>query len=413
MKFREWRRWFKNLRGDLKWFAAIILIRSVIDGFWYIKLGFISPLELLGAFIYIFIFLSLFYPKRKIIINSSPDILIKVFTLFLLANLLVLLLFQFSLTNLATSLKFILPFFLYLYLRGILLSERDFEGILQTSLMAATIPFIIFIYENISGSINPQFYKDEIWFRGVYSDIFYYSITCFLSLLITKYFYIKNSRKSNNPYSKLFLLVMATSILLLNRIHHNLSNIVFGVLFIIASVDLYKFDKNKLVRFGILVGTFFLVFVGNEVIQTGFYTTFQTEIDIFMGKVDIQRGLHGRISRWVNYFDIWNSLDIFYHFFGVPLSNIERAGVMISGGMHSDYVRILFATGFIGLFIYILFLYKTYFYKVKGSFAVNKLLRDLIIVIVLFSFTSMPLNYQPLMYIFLTTLVYAQQRNFR
>ena len=47
---------------------------------------------------------------------------------------------------------------------------------------------------------------------------------------------------------------------------------------------------------------------------------------------------------------------MFTHLFGVSFSAFKEVPIMVGGGMHSDYVRLIFLSGIVGLFLYILFL---------------------------------------------------------
>lgn len=409
MRFRDWKLWFKTSPIVLKWFIVVILFRPLIDGLWDVKVFSVSPLEILGVLVYFCIVFSLFINKRKLKYFSSLDIFISIFSYLLLINLIFILFFEPTMLTLGTVLKFYLPFFLYLYLRKISISSIDFIGILQTSLIASVIPFGIFVYELLTGGINPQYYKDIVILRGIYADMFYYSITLFLALIITFHFYLKNLKKRKNIYSKLLVLIISIGVIMLLKIDHKLSNIVFGILLLIIIKTSLRYS-NILTKLLIITTVVFVLSEGLYVINQFYIATVQTELNIFSGEVDIRRAFHGRASRWERYFDNWSMLNPVYQIFGIGLSNINRAGIMVSGGMHSDYVRILFGTGVFGLSVYLIFLTKLFFYRVKNEYALNQFIVLITTLVILFSVTSMPINYQPLMYIFIVTIVYAQQQ---
>ncbi|HEX5003120.1 MAG TPA: hypothetical protein VFW78_11545, partial [Bacteroidia bacterium] len=51
MSFRQWRRWYSGLHSSVKWFIVLVILRPVIDNFYYLKTvsPFLSPLYLVGV----------------------------------------------------------------------------------------------------------------------------------------------------------------------------------------------------------------------------------------------------------------------------------------------------------------------------------------------------------------------------
>ena len=62
------------------------------------------------------------------------------------------------------------------------------------------------------------------------------------------------------------------------------------------------------------------------------------------------------MSRWERYFEIWEQMPMTNHFIGITTANFPETDNMIGAGMHSDYVRLLFLTGFIGVGSYVFFI---------------------------------------------------------
>ena len=120
------------------------------------------------------------------------------------------------------------------------------------------------------------------------------------------------------------------------------------------------------------------------------------------GDQDIQYAFNGRVSRWEKYFEIWNRMPAITHYLGVSFSGYKQAPIMISGGMHNDYIRILFLTGIIGVTIYILFflliLYRVKFLRIPDKFLVI----GAVGIVMLYSMSTLPTIYPGIYY-----LVYA------
>ena len=414
MSYRLWLNWFNKIDIDLKWFVLLILFRPIIDTTSHITIFFFSPLEIMGVLIVILIIFFIINKKQSFsdrYVSPRIDKQIKLFSLLLLINLSILCILHPSFVNLGNSLKFIIPFFLFFYLKNRVNTDNDLHGILQTVLYSSIFPFSMLLYETLFGAINPQLYRDQVMHRGLYADLFNYSITWFMAFSIVVYFYLINIGKSN-LFGYLLCVLFCLGLLVLYKIDHSLSNVTFGVIMIYSLLAILRYKNNVLIRIGLFVGGFFIILIFYQTIMQGFNQTFETEIAILSGDVVVERALHGRMYRWFNYFSIWDDLGFLFHFFGTPLSGHPRSGTMISGGMHSDYVRILFGTGFVGLAFYLSFLVRTFFLKANGEFALSVLRRNLLIIVVLFSVTSMPINYQTMMYVFMTVIAYGQRRFF-
>ena len=80
---------------------------------------------------------------------------------------------------------------------------------------------------------------------------------------------------------------------------------------------------------------------------------------------------------------------------------------MISGGMHSDYVRLLFLSGLIGLIFYLIFLFSLLKRVLSMQMPERFLVMGAIGIVLLYSITTCPLNYAPFIYYIFPILAYA------
>jgi O-antigen ligase len=123
------------------------------------------------------------------------------------------------------------------------------------------------------------------------------------------------------------------------------------------------------------------------------------EILVVEGESDSDQAFNGRMTRWEKYFETWEQMPPINHFIGITTANFKETVVMIGGGMHSDYVRQLFMTGFIGLFFYVMFLFSVLSRWVRLAMPEKYLIAATSAMMILWSITTVPTLYAPLLYI--------------
>ena len=132
------------------------------------------------------------------------------------------------------------------------------------------------------------------------------------------------------------------------------------------------------------------------------------EVAVAEGDNAIEGLGNGRMTRWEKYFEVWEQMPPIHHFVGVSFSGFKEAPVMMSLGMHSDYVRNLFLTGIIGVLCYIVFLFSIVY---KGfmmrDFGDKFLIISSAFMIIMYSLSTMPTLYAPFLYIVYCIWAYA------
>ena len=80
MTFKDWKYWISALPWHLKWFAVLVLIRPIIDNFYYLKniSPLLSPLYLVGILTPILCISSIISYRKKDV--SVFDILFGIWT---------------------------------------------------------------------------------------------------------------------------------------------------------------------------------------------------------------------------------------------------------------------------------------------------------------------------------------------
>ena len=87
-----------------------------------------------------------------------------------------------------------------------------------------------------------------------------------------------------------------------------------------------------------------------------FNELFAKDIQVYEGDARDSAALNGRVWIWERYFAIWESFNVISQWLGAGFAQHVKSRVMMSGGMHSDYVRLFFSTGIVGVICYLTFL---------------------------------------------------------
>ncbi|HXD93300.1 MAG TPA: hypothetical protein VNX01_08810, partial [Bacteroidia bacterium] len=87
MTYKEWKYWLKSQPWHLRWFTVLVLIRPIVDNFYYLKniSPFLSPLYLVGIATPILCVYAIISFKRKD--KSVFDFLFGIWTILILLSL--------------------------------------------------------------------------------------------------------------------------------------------------------------------------------------------------------------------------------------------------------------------------------------------------------------------------------------
>lgn len=404
MTFKEWWLWFKTLHFTKKWYIVLIIIRPILDNFYELKeiSALASPLYIVGVLTPVFIFASFTSKKFPKKVKSGNDLPWAVFSTFLVFNCFIFYAIDLSVVALGDLIKYTTPILLYYYSRRFVQNAQDLHGILMAFLVSSFFPFAMMIYEAFN-PIAVQYIGEGRGggsrIRGGYGDIMNYAVYIVGLFLVAGYFFLKNVygkyRLVIKPWHMLvifgFVIYGLTQIkhvstwtvsltLLLLLLVHNLRNLkgIFFVAILLACVlpffaeDLYKAQIEPLIN---------------------------KEIKVADGEADESAAFNGRMSRWERYFEVWEQMPAVNHFIGVATSNFDETVIMIGAGMHSDYVRLLFLTGFIGLTFYIIFLLSIGMNYFRLYMPEKFLLAGAVAALMLWSVSTIPLLYAPFLYI--------------
>ncbi|MBD3384433.1 hypothetical protein GF407_05835 [candidate division KSB1 bacterium] len=406
---KKWLRWIREQPWTFKWFIYLMLLRPVIDRFWQAKdpILHLSLLDVTGVavpMIVIFLLASRQLPPYQF--KTTDKIFLAVAAL-VISNLIFFLTVRTTLLWFGVVLKTMLPFLLYFYLRHWLVSQRALHGLLTTFVYSCVFPIMIFIIETLQKMDPAELSRGVERYSGGYADVFNYSIYFIFLFLIVAYTALSNRIKDIQFIKDLQVIVTTVMMLfMIMRIHHLASMVVFLLLF--AVWILFRFYRGQLVSTFIIVN-FFIVFSVGIQLPSHVRPLVKNEIAVIKGEKKVERALHGRIQRWQKMIDEFSQSEAVFQIMNPAFAKLHSYGYMIAGS-HNDYLRMLFLGGFVGLFLYLVFLACILIIWRQLHFARKFLKTGALLILALFSITSVPAMYAPMMYIVLVIFTYSINR---
>jgi O-antigen ligase len=258
------------------------------------------------------------------------------------------------------------------------------------------------LYEIIRGPIQEEVYSRGIQrMRGTFADVMTYGIYISLGLLSSAYFYLRKIRIKFIGIENLFVF-FGFSVLAIFKISHMTSYTV--ILALIVLIIFYLFNRKPgaaFFLFIILIGG--LSYYGNQIFEQNISPLIEKDIMVLEGDRQQAALLHGRVGRWKNLWEHFENNSIVGKIFGMSLST--PSAYMISSGAHNDFLRIIFATGYLGFILYIISIAKLWFRSLRFQSPERFLVIGILTVFLLYSITTTPTYYVNFMYIFLS--IYA------
>jgi len=339
--------------------------------------------------------------------KSSLDKFVKIWSFFLLIGIFFVITFDpLSKDSFEFLLKLSLPIYLYFFARIFIQNKRDLEGILTTFLYSGGFVAIILLYEVIFGAIRIVESRGMARIQGSFGDVVSYGIYLSFCFLIACYFYLsKKSEFTKQQRVRLLFLVGGLSLLTLVNIHHVASYTIFIGVLLLFMVFNFKANRGSAFLLSVLFFLLFYMF-GQPLIEEKITPLLQTDISVYEGDKGSDKLLHGRVGRWTRMFDEFTNQNVFAQFFGYPLS-LKRSYQYVGVGSHNDYIRILFLSGYFGLFYYVVLL-VVYFKKAKRLISETRFLAfGTLGILMLFSVSIVPTYYPPFMYIVMSIFAFV------
>jgi len=408
MTWREWKIWFREKPWILRWFILLVLLRPVVDNFYYLKeiSPLLSPLYIVGVLTPALCLLTIF--RYRVRPTTALDRFFGYWSAMILLGCFLIYLFEpFSLLATEFVLKLSLPVYVYYFLRRLIVKQRDLDGILQTVLYASVIVAIILVYELVSGPIRMEESRGKARIQGNFGDVVSYGIYIALAMLSAGYFYFRDklARKSTRRALSNLAIVAFISILALVNMHHVASYAVFATISGLFVLYNLKVNREVGILVMVLVGAVAIYF-GQGVFEENIAPLIETDMQVYAGQQDTERLLHGRVGRWKYMLNLLSEQNILVQFFGYPL-NFEYAYHYIGIGSHNDFIRMLFFTGYLGLLLYILLLVQAFRRAQKLRENQRFLMFGILMATVLYSITTTPTLYAPFIYILMSVFAFA------
>jgi O-antigen ligase len=406
MKFKEWKRWVGTLPWLLRWFVFLVLLRPFIDGLFFLKniSPFLSPLNIVGVltpFLCVIAMIRFHRPRM-----SGTDILFSVWSVILIASsFFLLLIYSFSISSLEFFLKLSLPAFLFPFTRYFVNSRKNLHGILQTFLYSCFFAILIFVYARLTGVSISEETRGLERYSGFYADVANLGFYITLGFLVYAYLMIESRPGTISPFRNWkFLAVILICLIGLINIKHVTTIGVFLSIFLLFVFYAFRSNFALVLLVGAFVGVFYFT-LGRETIEQNVDPLLRTEISVLKGEKEKERALHGRVSRWPEMFETFHSLPFYAILIGAPFS-MEDIILIVTGGVHNDFFRILFLTGYLGLLFYLAFLLNISL-KIRHNRIPERFLGwGSIIIIFLYSVTLLPMMYPNLLYIIFSVFAF-------
>lgn len=378
---------------NLKWMLLVILVFPMFAATWEMKKssGF-SPLQLLGLIVFAFGFMSIIRKK-----SNAPKLITAfyIFLFLLITNLLLVFGNVGSFSQFGDTIRTILPFILFFYFRKHINSILVLEGFLITFLIASIFPIATLYYEILFNPIREVYNTDSrgggLRLSGFYSDLFGYMSHLICGFVAYCYFYIKyiNKKKKHFVFGNIgFIVVLVICLVGIYNLRHQAS---WTVSLILLLMFVY-FIRKKVSLGQLFVFSLIISGVGYYFFTEIFEILFAKDINVFQGDAEDTAALNGRVWIWKRYFAYWEDFNVAGQWLGSGFSFHEKSSVMMSGGMHNDYVRFFFSTGIIGIICYFSFL----FHLIRNAISVKTtelkfLMLASIAIIILYSISALPL----------------------
>jgi hypothetical protein len=413
MTYRNWKIWLALLPASLKWFVILILIRPFVDIFYFLKeiSPFISPLYIIGILTPLLValsFISRRFPKKYK--SFVTDISYGSWAIIVIFNLILLFASQSGIGTISDVLRYSTPIFLFYYIRHFIRSKVDLIGLLQTFYYSAYIPAGLLIYELIFGAISPEYLSEGrgggARIQGAYADIMNYAIYITGAFLIRCYFFLRSVRLKKVTTGKIINLGLVVLICFVGLVSIKQTSSWVVIVFLIILFLVFNLNSKKGVAAIIFLIPFIIIF-GHSTLKSSIEPLIEKEYKVINGDADIKRSFNGRMTRWFEYFNIWFEMPVAANVLGSSLSGHEKVPVMLSGGMHSDFVRVIFLAGVLGLVFYLLFFINLANRIKRVPLPERFLILGAIGTILLYSISTTPLLYAPLIYCIYPIFAYA------
>jgi O-antigen ligase len=304
--------------------------------------------------------------------------------------------FNFSNNAVETAFKTLNPALTFFIARRLVNSDKDVDGVFKIFLYSALMVAILILVEIFIKPFKEISSRGIDRLEGAYADVLNYSIYLTLSMLIVCFMFLrKNTVSTKRSRWYLLITVIAFSIVALTRINHVATLAIFLGLIVLFLMFLFR---TGIVQATLFIGTGFIVlqFFASDIIESNVMPLLKTDLEVYSGERDRSQAFHGRVGRWERLWENFSREPITGQILGMPYTMTEFSSQIV-GGSHNDFLRILFLTGFIGLILYLFFVLQVFIQIRKFNTSYQFLLLGALSIVMLYSISTLPLLYMPLM----------------
>jgi len=182
--------------------------------------------------------------------------------------------------------------------------------------------------------------------------------------------------------------------------------LILPALMIQPALALVVEDTNQPVAIAIvIIAVLVTSYWGNQIISENIEPLLETDLAVYSGEQDSDKLLHGRVGRWRMMLQLFSAESVAVQFLGFPLT-FDYVYHFVGIGSHNDFIRILFATGILGLVLYLNFISKIFSRASGLGVAQRYLVYTVLFALILYSVSVTPTFYAPFMYFALTVFAY-------
>lgn len=412
MRFKEWNDWLKELPLALRWFPILVILRPVVDNLYFLKeiSPFLSPPYIVGVLTPVLAINAII--KFRISKFSGLDKAFSYWAAMIgLACLMLLFYDPLSALSLEFVLKLSMPVYIYFFLRVFITDLRDLHGLLMCFLYAGIFVAAILVYEVFINPIRIEESRGLARIQGNFGDVVSYGMYILFTIISAAYFYFSRQHLiALKERLQLLIPVALFGLLGILNIHHTATYTVFVLLVgLFVIFNLRTQNKGMGVAFILIIGMA-LSFWGGQLVEERLTPLVETDLAVYAGEQNVDKLLHGRVGRWRMMLEKFSSEEVHVQFFGYPLK-MEYVYQFIGIGSHNDFIRMLFATGAVGLAFYLFYLFSLTRRLPYLGTAQRFLLMSVLMALLFYSISVTPTYYAPFMYFAMTIFAYVALPN--
>ena len=406
MKFRDWRLWLRSLPWALKWFPILVVLRPIVDQFWKLKhiSPLLSPLYWVGILTPILCVIAL--NKFQSSQLTMPVKIFKNWAILVIVNSVFVLLIRLNLNYFILILKITLPVYLFFFLRILIVSKQDLLGILTSFAYSWGIVCLMFLYELAFGARTIEVTRGSLerW-EGGFADVLNYAIYAISGVVILTYQFFQ--KKKGTLFKRLLpaLIALFMCILILGKIYHTTSLLCLSVLLALSLFRIFREQPSIGITFVIVVVILYS-FMGESIKEESFDPLVEREIQAYEEGTNTRRQFNGRMGRWMDRWSEFGRGNIVGKMIGSGVGLFATSNI-IGIAVHNDFLRVIFFTGFIGFFFYLMFYLSLYGRRKYLNEGDKFLLESGLLIVGVYSMTTLPTMYAPFMYFLLSIFVYV------